>query len=188
MKEVTLMRIFRSTFVLSAFTIGGGYTIVPLMENKMVNELGWIDSQEMMDMVAVGQSSPGAIAVNVSVLLGYKLMGIKGSLVALCGAVLPPLVIMLLVVIAFDEFKSNQFIQTLMTGMQVSVWFVIFSSVYKMAKDSFKINGVKALVYSLISMIASLYLKVNLILIIMIAILIGIIVTIKGGKANVHSD
>lgn len=122
MKEVTLMGIFRSTFVLSAFTIGGGYMIVPLMENKMVNELGRIDSQEIMDMVAVGQSSPGAIA--------------------------------------FDEFKSNQFIQTMMTRIQVSVAFVIFSSVYKMAKDSFKINkinGVKALVYSLISMIASLY-------------------------------
>ena len=122
MKEVTLMGIFRSTFVLSAFTVGGGYTIVSLMENKMVNELGRIDSQEIMDMVAVGQSSPGAIA--------------------------------------FDEFKSNQFIQTMMTRIQVSVAFVIFSSVYKMAKDSFKINkinGVKALVYSLISMIASLY-------------------------------
>ena len=66
----------KSTFILSAFTIGGGYVIVPLMQKKFVEELNWIDSEEMLDLVALGQSMPGALAVNTSILIGYRIAGV----------------------------------------------------------------------------------------------------------------
>src|SRR5450756_690699 len=87
-------KLFTSTFSLSAFTFGGGFVIIPLMRKKFVNELHWIEEIEMLDMTAIAQSSPGAIAVNASILVGYRLAGVFGALVTVFGTVLPPLIIL----------------------------------------------------------------------------------------------
>ena len=86
-------KMFASTFTLSMFTFGGGFVIVPLMKKKFVDELHWIDEEEMLDMVAIAQSSPGAIAVNGSIIIGYRLLGVPGALVNIVATVLPPLII-----------------------------------------------------------------------------------------------
>ncbi len=85
-----LWKIFISTFYLSAFTFGGGYVIITLMKKKFVNELKWIDEKEMLDLVAIAQSSPGVIAINGSIVIGYKLAGVMGIIVSVLGTVLPP--------------------------------------------------------------------------------------------------
>ena len=85
--------LFASTFMLSAVTFGGGYVIVPLLKRKFVDELHWIDEQEMLDMVAIAQSSPGPLAVNASIIIGYRMAGVPGALLTALGTVLPPLVI-----------------------------------------------------------------------------------------------
>ena len=87
-----LFKLFISTFSLSMFTFGGGYVIVPLMRKKFVKELGWIEEQEMLDLTAIAQSSPGAMAVNASILVGYRVAGVTGAFVAIVGTVLPPLI------------------------------------------------------------------------------------------------
>ena len=87
-------KIFLSTLYLSAFTFGGGYVIITLLKQKFVDELHWIDNDEMLDLVAIAQSSPGAIAVNGAIVVGYKLAGIPGVLVSVLGAVLPPFIIL----------------------------------------------------------------------------------------------
>ena len=94
MRKGTLKQLFLSTLYLSAFTFGGGYVIVTLLKNKFVDELHWIDEEEMLDLVAIAQSSPGPIAVNGAVVVGYKLYGIPGVLAAISGAILPPFVIL----------------------------------------------------------------------------------------------
>ena len=81
-------KIFISTFTLSAFTFGGGYVIVPLMQKKFVNQYGWIDETEMLDMVAIAQSAPGPIAVNASIIIGYRLGGVLLSLIHICEILL----------------------------------------------------------------------------------------------------
>ena len=86
-----LWKIFISTLYLSAFTFGGGYVIVTLMKKKFVDEYHWIGEDEMLDLVAIAQYSPGAIAVNGAIVVGYKLAGIPGALVAILGTILPPL-------------------------------------------------------------------------------------------------
>ena len=89
-KKKKLLRLFIETFYLSAFTFGGGYMIVSLMQKKFVNEYHWIEEDEMLDLVAIAQSAPGAIAVNGAIVVGYKLAGISGVIVSVFGAVLPP--------------------------------------------------------------------------------------------------
>ena len=81
-------KLFSSTFSLSAFTFGGGFVIIPLMRKKFVEELSWIDEQEMLDLTAIAQSSPGAIAVNASILIGYRLDGFRGALITVLGTCL----------------------------------------------------------------------------------------------------
>ena len=92
-KQGKRWRLFLSTLELSACTFGGGFVIIPLMRKKFVEELGWIEEQEMLDLAAIAQSSPGSIAVNVSILVGYRVAGVPGALLTTLGSVLPPLVI-----------------------------------------------------------------------------------------------
>ena len=84
-KSKVLRKLFFSTLYLSTFTFGGGYVIVTLMKNKFVDELHWIDEEEMLDLVAIAQSSPGAIAVNGAIVVGYKLAGVTGFCVPFSG-------------------------------------------------------------------------------------------------------
>lgn len=84
--------LFLSALQLSTFTLGGGFVIIPLMRKKFVEKLHWIDEQEMMDYTAIAQSSPGAIAVNAAILVGYRVAGIAGALITVLGTVLPVLV------------------------------------------------------------------------------------------------
>ena len=92
-KSQILWQLFKATFLLSAFTFGGGFVIVSLMKKKFVEELGWLDESEMLDITAIAQSSPGPIPINASVILGYRMCGIPGSLVAILGTALPPMII-----------------------------------------------------------------------------------------------
>ena len=101
-KKKMLWKIFISTLYLSAFTFGGGYVIVTLMKKKFVDDYHWIEENEMLDLVAIAQSSPGAIAVNGAIVVGYKLAGILGTIVAIIGTVIPPVKIIQLLM---DDIK-----------------------------------------------------------------------------------
>ena len=92
-KSTTMWKIFISTLYLSTFTFGGGYVIVTLMKKKFVDDYHWIEENEMLDLVAIAQSSPGAIAINGAIVIGYKLAGMLGVIVAVMGTVIPPFAI-----------------------------------------------------------------------------------------------
>ena len=87
-----LWQLFQSTLLISAFTFGGGYVIVPLMKKRFVDELRWLEEEETLDFIAIAQSAPGAVAVNASILLGYRIAGLPGALVAILGTILPPMI------------------------------------------------------------------------------------------------
>ena len=99
--------LFRSTFSLSAFTVGGGFVIVPLMKQKFVDGLHWIDEDEMLDIAAIAQSAPGAIAINAAILVGYRLAGIVGALVTILGTILPPLLLLSVISVFYQAFQDN---------------------------------------------------------------------------------
>lgn len=127
--------LFLSTLELSAFTFGGGFVIVPLMRKKFVEELHWLDDTEMMDLVAIAQSSPGAIAVNASILLGYRIAGVPGALLTVLGTVLPPLVILSVISFFYAAFRSNRYVNLVMKGMQAGVAAVILDVVLTMGRS-----------------------------------------------------
>ena len=111
-KWTKIRKVFFSTLYLSAFTFGGGYVIVTLMKKKFVDELHWIDEDEMLDLVAIAQSAPGAIAVNGAIVVGYKLVGIAGALAAIIGTIIPPFVILSVIFYFYAAFSSNYIVKT----------------------------------------------------------------------------
>lgn len=128
-------KLFTSTFLLSAFTFGGGYVIVSLMKERFVDKLGWLEKQEMLDLTAIAQSAPGPIAVNAAILLGYRVGGPLGALVAILGTILPPFLILSVVSLFYAAFKTNRIIAAVLRGMQAGVAAVIASVVLDMAGD-----------------------------------------------------
>lgn len=132
-KKHVLLKIFISTLYLSAFTFGGGYVIVTLMKKKFVDEYHWIDEDEMLDLVAIAQSAPGAIAVNGAIVVGYKLAGLIGAAVSIVGTILPPFLIISVISLFYTAFRDNLLVSQMLEGMQSGVGAVIAIVVYEMA-------------------------------------------------------
>ena len=108
------LKLFTSTFYLSAFTFGGGYVIIPLMKKKFADDLHWIEEKEMLDLTAIAQSSPGPIAVNAAILIGYRLAGKLGTLVTIIGTVLPPLITLSVISLFYQAFATNTWVAALL--------------------------------------------------------------------------
>ena len=106
-KRKVLWKLFVSTLYLSAFTFGGGYVIVSLLKKKFVDEYHWIEEEEMLDLVAIAQSSPGAIAVNGAIVVGYKLAELAGTVIAILGTVIPPFLIISVISVFYNLLKDN---------------------------------------------------------------------------------
>ena len=132
-KKDKYWQLFLSTLKLSACTFGGGFVIIPLMRERFVKELHWIEEEEMLDLTAIAQSSPGSIAINASILVGYHVAGIPGALITVVGAALPPLIIISIISAFYQAFRSNKYVSMAMAGMLAGVAAVIFDVVINMA-------------------------------------------------------
>ena len=168
-------KLFLSTFVLSAFTFGGGYVIVPLMRKKFVEQYKWIEEEEMLDLVAISQSCPGAIAVNASVLIGYRVGGVAGALATVLGTSLPPLIILSDISYFYHAFRSTLYVGYALKGMQAGVAAVIIDVVYTMAADVVKKKKWLPIVIMVLSFIFAYFFDINVILIIALCAVVGLI-------------
>ena len=166
-------KLFSSTFSLSAFTFGGGYVIIPLMRKKFVEQYQWIGEEEMLDLTAIAQSSPGAIAVNASILIGYRLAGIPGALVTILGTVLPPLLILSVLSYIYSAFRANRVVAAVLKGMQAGVAAVIFDVVVGMAIQVGKEKKLIPILLMIGAFAAAYLLEWNVILILLICGLLG---------------
>ena len=118
---VTYWNLFKSTFVISAFTVGGGFVLIPLMKAKYVDEYHWMDENESLDLVAIAQTAPGAVAINAAIIMGYRMGGIKGMLTTMLGTVLPPLITLTVVSYFYQAFSTNIYVKMVLKGMQCGV-------------------------------------------------------------------
>lgn len=177
-KKHILITLFFATLYLSTFTFGGGYVIVTLLKDKFVDHYHWIDEEEMLDLVAIAQSSPGAIAVNGAIVVGYKLCGIPGVLISVLGAIIPPMVILSLVSVFYDAFRTNPYIAAMLGGMKAGVGAVIASVVYDMGSNVVRTKDGINIVIMLISFCASYFLGVNVVLIIIAVAVFGLLRTV----------
>lgn len=177
-RKTILWKLFISTLYLSAFTFGGGYVIVTLMKNKFVDEYHWIEENEMLDLVAIAQSSPGAIAVNGAIVVGYKLAGVVGIFITILGTILPPFIVLTVVSIFYNAFKSNWLISQLLEGMQAGVGAVIASVTVDMAAPIVKEKNHLSLIIMCVAFIAACVFSVNVVYIVIACGVIGVIRTL----------
>lgn len=174
----TYIKLFTSTFSLSAFTFGGGYVIVPLMKKQFVDHLHWIEEAEMLDLVALAQSAPGPMAVNASILLGYRVAGFPGAMVTILGTVLPPLIVLSAISLFYAAFKSNPVVSALLKGMQAGVAAVIADVVCDMGGGVLRQKKILPAFIMAGSFAAAFFLNINVVYIILACGLIGALSTI----------
>lgn len=170
-----LLKLFLSTLYLSAFTFGGGYVIVTLMRKKFVDEYKWIDEEEMLDLIAIAQSAPGAIAINGAIVVGYKINGMIGVIISVVATIIPPFLIISTVSVFYNFFRDNIFVSQMLEGMQAGVGAMISVVVLEMTTDLLKNKNVLSILILVGSFVANYFFKVNTIYIILFCILIGLI-------------
>lgn len=174
-KAALLCKLFLSTLYISAFTFGGGFVIVTFMKRKFVDQHHWIDEDEMLDITALAQSSPGAIAVNAAILVGWKVAGFFGMVVSVLGTVLPPMVILSVISLIYQKFAQNTYVKFVLAGMQAGVAAVILDVVCSLGG---KVLSEKQWVYyavMILAFIATFFLDVNVVYIILAAAAVGIV-------------
>lgn len=130
---------FVTFFKMGLFTIGGGYAMIPLMEKEIVEKRHWVEREEFLDIMAVAQSAPGVFAVNISIVIGYKKAGLKGSVACALGNVLPSILIILLIALGFRHFRGNEFVENVFKGIRPAVVALILVPTFNMARTA-KIN------------------------------------------------
>lgn len=162
-------------FTLSAFTIGGGYAIVSLMRVQFVEELGWLEEEEMLNLTAIAQSSPGAVAVNAAILVGYKVAGMSGAIISVVGTILPPLLMVSVISLFYDAFRQNGIVSAVLKGMQAGVVAVIFNVVIDLSGEIAQRKEYVSLVIVGIAFIATYCIGINILYIILSCAGIGIL-------------
>ena len=177
-KKQLLKKLFFSTLYLSTFTFGGGYVIVSLMKTKFVDELHWIDETEMLDLIAIAQSSPGAVAVNGAIVVGYKLCRIPGVFFSILGAIIPPFFIISIISGFYTLFQENEAVQALLSGMRSGVGAVIVSVVWDMGGGVLKQKSAVSDFILVAAFLAACIFSVNVVYIILACIALGVLRTV----------
>ena len=130
----TILLLFLSMLKIGCFAFGGGYAIIALLENEFISRHKWIEHDEFLDVVAIAESTPGPIAINVATYIGYKLKGVFGAIVATVGICLPSFVIMYLVSLFYEQFMEITLVASAFKGIQICVLYLIASAGFKMLK------------------------------------------------------
>lgn len=155
-------KLFSSTFVISAFTIGGGFVIIPLLKAKFVDEFKWLDDKEALNLVAIAQASPGVVAANTSIIMGYRMAGVRGMLTALLATILPPLLTLSLISYAYEAFATNEYIKLVLKGMQCGATAIIINVAYDLLKKELKKKLALPLLIIVATFVANYFLHINL--------------------------
>ena len=182
-----MLKLFFSMLYISAFTFGGGFVIVTFMKRRFVDELHWLDEQEMLDMTALAQSSPGAIAVNAAILIGWKAGNLPGMLVAVLGTVIPPVAILSLISLFYQAFAANTLVAMVLKGMSCGVAAVILDVSVSMGE---RIVGSGQFIHLLVmaaAFVATFFLRVNVMWIVLCAALIGIVMALWERKGRMKT-
>lgn len=127
---------FRTFFKIGLFTLGGGYAMIPIIESEVVDKHKWIERDDFIDLLAVAQSCPGVLAINISVFVGYRLRKLRGALCTSLGAALPSFLIILLIAMFFHQFQDNAVVQAMFNGIRPAVVALIAAPVFTLAKSA----------------------------------------------------
>ena len=181
-----LIKMFLAFARIGGFTFGGGYAMLPMLQKEVVERYGWATESELMDYFAVGQCTPGVIAVNVATFIGYKKRGIPGAIFATLGVITPSIVIITIIAALISGFIGNEYVAHALAGIRAVVCALILNAVIKFWKSGVKdILGIAIFVAALV---LSIVFDVSPIIIVVGSAMIGVAITLakgrKGGAAN----
>lgn len=179
-----LKKLFKEMFLLSAVTLGGGYVIVSIMQKKFVQQYQWLSQEEMLDLVAIAQSAPGAVVINTSVAVGYRLAGVVGALVAAMGTILPPMLILMATFLMYDVIKENELMRLFMQGMQIGATALVIDVVMTMLSGLYKKRSiVDWVIFTLATLMITVF-NSNVIIVILMASCIGTLLKLLEKKVQ----
>lgn len=165
--------LFKSTILISAFTVGGGFVIIPLLKAKYVDHYKWMSDKEALDLVSVAQSAPGVVAVNAAIIIGYRLAGYTGAAVTLLATVMPPLITLTVISYFYDAFAHNYYVQILLRGMQCGATALILDVGINLLQKELKKKLLLPCLIIFGTFIANYFFQVNIMYLILIDAVIG---------------
>lgn len=171
--KVSLWQLFATFFKIGAFTFGGGYAMLAILEEELIAKKKWITSQDMLDIVVIAESTPGVIAVNTATSVGYRTRGILGALLATLGVVLPSFVIIYALSFAMQAFQDNRWYKAAFTGIQACVTILVVNAFTKLAKQLDK--DVFSIVVLVAAFVVATLTNFNVIYVILIGGALGLI-------------
>ncbi len=177
--------LFKQIFVLSACTFGGGFVIIGMIRKVFVDKLHWITEDEILDLTVIAQSTPGPLGVNMAVITGYRICGVPGALVCALAASLPPMLIISVISVFYNQFKDNRIIALLLQVMRAGVAAVIVDVVIDLTEKVIKTKKVLWMTLMVAAFIALVVFKVNIIWLIMICGAVGLVNSLTAGKEAV---
>ena len=181
-RDELLLKLFFDMLYISAFTFGGGFVIVSLMKKKFVDEYHWLDEEEMLDLTAMAQSSPGAIAVNAAILVGWRVAGFAGMVTAVIGTILPPMAVITLVSVFYDLFAANPYVAMVLKGMQAGVAAVVLDVALGLGTQVVKSRSALRILGMTAAFIAVYFFDWNVVWVLIIAAGIGVISAVRNRK------
>ena len=177
--------LFKQIFVLSACTFGGGFVIIGMIRKVFADKLHWITEDEILDLTVIAQSTPGPLGVNMAVITGYRICGVPGALVCAVAASLPPMLIISVISVFYNQFKDNRIIALLLQVMRAGVAAVIVDVVIDLTEKVIKTKKVLWMTLMVVAFIALVVFKVNIIWLIMICGAVGLVNSLTAGKEAV---
>ena len=159
---------------IGGLTFGGGYAMLPILEKEVVENRGWCKEEELTDYYAIGQCTPGVIAVNTATFVGSKLAGVFGGIVATLGVVFPSMVIITVIAAFLRNFADNPYVIHAFAGLRVVVTVLVLNTVIKLLKSNVKGKGVPTLILFALVIIASFFFKISSVLLVVAAMVWGL--------------
>ena len=176
-----LLQLYASWFKMGLFTFGGGYAMLPMIQKEVIEKYHWASEEEVMDYYAIGQCTPGIIAVNTATFIGYSIKGIIGGIVSTLGIVSPGLIIIMIIASAINNFQDLQVVQNALSGIRVAVCYLMITSIYKLFRSSVK--DVSGLTIFIVALVLSCFTNLSLIFLVLLAAISGIVIMkIRGQK------
>ena len=176
-----LLKLFITFFKIGLFTFGGGYAMIPLIQREVIKKKGWIDEKDFLDMLVLAQSTPGPIAVNTAVFVGYKTAGTMGAIASTLGTILPSFIVILLLALFFVEVRENRYVDAAFRAMRPAVVALIVAPLIGLVKGmKWYLMGISAAVA-----VAVWYFGVSPIYFIAAGVAVGVVVAVANGRKGV---
>jgi len=184
MRENKTLTLFKTFFKIGLFTFGGGYAMIPLIQNEVVNNHKWLKDEDILDIIAIAESTPGPIAINSATFVGYKVAGFWGALFATLGVVLPSFIIIFALSFILQKFEDNKYVQYAFTGIRAAVLFLVGKALISMYRQCPK--NIFSYAVMIIAFVLSYILDVNVLIIIVLAAVAGLTYSLLTAKKEVN--